>query len=225
MIAGADPQVNPRGALIDAMARSCMERGYMETTVEDLLEETGLSRAEFDRHFKDKEDCGVAAVEAVLTAGIEIVSVSFTGDMSEGESTLRALLGLLDLFAVRPEMGSLAMTDSRQRMPRTAFDRYDGGFAILRAMLDRLRSQGGEESAAPPCGARGALGGAEAVVRRELAEEGAAGLPALLPDLIYSALIPFLGQEEALRIARQGEKLLQERAAQELFEGNSDASF
>jgi AcrR family transcriptional regulator len=206
--ARADPQVNPRGALIDAMARGCMERGYTETTVEDLLAETGLSRADFDRHFIDKEDCGVAAVEAVLTAGIEIVSATFTGDMSEGESTLRALLGLLDLFAARPEMGSLAMTDSRQRMPRTAFDRYDGGFAILRGMLDRLRSQGGEGAGAPPCAARGALGGPEAVIRRELAHGGAAGLPALLPDLIYGALVPFLGQEEALRISRQGEKLL-----------------
>lgn len=212
MSAGAEPGTDSREALIEAMARSCMERGYMETTVEDLLAETGLDRAEFDRHFIDKEDCGVAAVEAVLSAGIEIVSVTFTGDMSEGESTMRALLGLLDLFAARPEMGSMAMTDSRQRMPRAAFDRYDGGFAILRAMLDRLRSQGGEGSAAPPCAARGALGGAEAVVRREIAQGGAARLPALVPDLIYSALAPFLGQREALRISRQGERLLQERA-------------
>jgi AcrR family transcriptional regulator len=213
MSADVDPEMDPRRALIDAMARSCMERGYLETTVEELLAVTGLSRAEFDRHFLDKEDCGVAAVEAVLSAGIEIVSTTFTGDIGEGESTLRALLGLLNLFAARPEMGSLAMTDSRQRMPRAAFDRYDGGFAILRAMLDRQRSQA-KGSSPPPCAARGALGGAEAVVRRELARGGAAELPALAPDLIYSALVPFLGQREALRISRQGGGLLRAGADQ-----------
>jgi AcrR family transcriptional regulator len=194
---------NPRKALLEAMARSCFERGYTDTRVEDLLEATRLSRGEFDRHFKDKEECGVAAVEEVLTEGIGIVSKAFTGDVSESESTLQALQGLLDRFAERPEKGSLALTDSRQRMPRAAYERYAGGFAILIAMLDRLRADGGGFDA-PPRAALAALGGAEAVIRREIAAGRAARLPQLLPDLIYSAVVPFLGQRDALRIARQG---------------------
>lgn len=206
---GGEPSGDDRRrAFLDAMARSCYERGYTDTTVEDLLAETGLSRTDFERHFPDKEACAVAAVELVLTAGIGIVSSAFSGDRAEGESTLRALLGLLQLFAERPEMGSLAMTDSRQRMPLPAYERYAGGFAILHAMLDRLRADAaGHEP--PPAAARAALGGSEALIRRELACGRAAHLPRLAPALIYSALVPFLGQEEALRIARQGRKLLE----------------
>lgn len=206
-----DSALNQREALVEAMAESCVDRGYLDTTIENLLATTGLTQADFDRHFADKEACGAAAVDAVLAAGIGIVSEAFTGDISEPESTLRALLGLLELFARRPAMGSLAMVDSRQRMPAAPLERYVNGFAILRAMLDRLRSEpvAGEE--APPCAARGALGGSEALVRRELVHGRAAELPDLLPDLIYSAMVPFLGQSEALRIARQGRRMAEER--------------
>lgn len=213
----ADAELEPgsesaRKALIEEMAQSCFERGYEETTIEFLLEATELSRSDFDRHFVDKEACGVAAVEAVLAEGIGVVSSAFTGDVSEAESALRALLGLLNLFARNPAMGSLAMTDSRQRMPAAAFERYAGGFAILRAMLDRLRSGDGSagERQPPQVAARGGIGGSEAVVRRELALGRAERLPELLPDLIYSALVPFLGQQEALRVARQGRRLVEE---------------
>jgi AcrR family transcriptional regulator len=202
------PAADPRQALVDAMSRSCFERGYTDTTVGHLLEATGLSLAEFHRHFRNKEECAVAAVEEVLTEGIGVVSRAFTGDTSESESTLRALRSLLELFAERPEKGSLALTDSRQRLPRAAFEPYANGFAILIAMLDHVRSDSPLGSLAPPTAAKAALGGPEALIRREIAEGRARELPRLLPDLIYSALVPFLGQREALRIARQGRSLL-----------------
>jgi len=205
---GASEVRDPREALVEAMSRSCYERGYVETTVEDLLEATGLERSEFDRHFRSEEECGVAAVEAVLAEGIALVGEAFTGDTSEAESTLRALLGLLGRFAERPDKGSLALTDSRQRMPQAAYERYAGGFAILIAMLDRLRSESSLGVEAPPCAAKAALGGSEALIRRELAMRRAENLPALVPDLIYSAVVPFLGQEDALRLARQARSLL-----------------
>ncbi len=122
------------------------------------------------------------------------------------------MLGLLELFAERPHMGSLALTDSRQRMPRAAFERYKGGFAVLIAMLDRLRADGAAGAEAPPNAARAGLGGAEALIRQEMARGRAAQLPRLLPDLIYSAVVPFLGQDEALRLTRQARRLLANRA-------------
>lgn len=76
------------------------------------------------------------------------------------------------------------------------------------AMLDRLRADGASGSEAPPQAARSGLGGAEAVIRREITHGRAATLPRLLPDLIYSAVVPFLGQGEALRLTRTARDLL-----------------
>ncbi|HSS33360.1 MAG TPA: hypothetical protein VLL27_08795 [Solirubrobacterales bacterium] len=204
----ASSEAAARAALIAAMAESCVERGYIDTTIEDLLAATGLRRSDFDRHFAGKEACAVAAVDEALAAGLATVTAGFSGDRPEGESVLQVLLGLLELFAERPALGSLAMTDARQRLPRAAFERYAGGFAILIATLDRLRADGAPGAMAPPNAARGGIGGSEALIRRELARGRAAELPRLLPDLIYSAAVPFLGQKEALRLSRQGAELL-----------------
>ena len=198
---------DPRRALIEAMARSCMERGYEDTTIDGLLAATGLGRATFEQWFADKEACGLAAVDAILAEGLAAVFETFSGDIAEGESVLRGLVALVDLFAEQPAMASLAMIDSRQRMPRAAHERYASGFAMLIAMVDGLRTNAGAGGEPPPCAALAALGGSEAIVRREIAHGRASALRRLLPDLIYSALVPFLGQREALRIARQGQRL------------------
>jgi hypothetical protein len=46
-------------------------------------------------------------------------------------------------------------------------------------------------------------------VRREIAAGRAERLPSMLPDLVYAGTVPFLGQEEALRLARRGQDLAQ----------------
>jgi hypothetical protein len=59
------------------------------------------------------------------------------------------------------------------------------------------------------------VGGAEAVIRREIVAGRREELPRLLPDFIYGATVGFLGQEEgflgqeeAMRLSRQGRELL-----------------
>lgn len=205
-----------RRALVAAMARSCAERGYEETAVEDLLAATGLSRGDFELHFADKEQCAMAAVDAILSDGMSAVSIAYSADTSERDSALMALRLLLRLFAERPAFAGLAFIDSRQAMPSGGRERYEAGFAILTAMLDRLRadSDGGERL--PPLTARAAIGGGEALVRRRLATGRGSELPATLPDLVYSATVPFLGQEEALRLVRDSRVLL--RAEEEFVE-------
>lgn len=197
-----------RRALVEAMADSCMRRGYRLTRVEDLLAATGLSREDFDRHFTDKEQCAMAAVDAILADGMASVSAAYSADTPERESALAALHLLLRLFAEKPAFARLAFIDSRQAMPEGGRERYEAGFAILTAMLDRLRTDSARGEHLPRSTARAAIGGGEALVRRMLATGAGARLPEILPDLVYSATVPFLGQEEALRLSRHSRVLL-----------------
>ena len=75
-------------------------------------------------------------------------------------------------------------------------------------MLDQLRGYSGAETPAPSFAARGAVGGAEAIIRRELVAGRADRLPDLLPDIVYGALVPFMDQEEALRYTGLAEELV-----------------
>lgn len=121
---------------VEAMARSCYERGYSDTTVADLLCATGLTQGDFDRHFAGKEDCAVAAVDQVLGEGIAAVDASFSGDIAEAESALRALLALLELFAEKEHMGE---PRSHRLSPATA----EGRVRALRGrVLDLDRDVG-----------------------------------------------------------------------------------
>jgi len=196
-----------RSRLIEAMARSCAKRGYAETTIEDVVDDARLGRSDFDRHFASKEACAVEAVETILGKTMVVISAAYSADMSETESTLRGLRAILELFAARPALANLAMIHSRQMMPERGLAVYESGFAVLTAMLSRLRDNLGGEGEVPGVAARAAIGGAEAVVRRELLAGQARRLPQLLPDLVYSAAVALLGQDEAFALAQRAREL------------------
>jgi AcrR family transcriptional regulator len=198
-------------ALVTAMAESLAARGYEETRVAEVAAVAGCSRATFNRHFPDKEACALAAVETILSDAMSRVSAGYSADTSEWVSALNALAELLDLFSARPEFAKLAFIGSRQALPTGAGSRYREGFSILAAMLDRLRQEGGPGDGAPATAARAAAGGGEALVRRELVAGRGKQLPVFLPDLVYSATVPFLGQKEALLLARQARALVRTR--------------
>ena len=57
-------RASQRGRLLDAMAEVVAERGYAATTVADVIGAAGVSRKTFYEHFRDKEDCFLAAYDA-----------------------------------------------------------------------------------------------------------------------------------------------------------------
>jgi AcrR family transcriptional regulator len=196
-----------RSRLIESMARSCRRRGYRETTIADVVAGANLSREDFDRCFTDKEACAVEAVETILGKTMVALSAAYSADMSEADSTLRGLRAILELFAARPALADLAMVHSRQMMPRRGLEVYESGFSVLSAMLGRLRESLANDSELPKAATRAAIGGAEAVVRREIVAGRAEHLPEMLPDLVYSAAVVLLGQEAAVGLARRAREL------------------
>src|ERR1044072_861871 len=55
-----------RGRLFGAMVAISSERGFEATTIGDLARVAGVSRAAFYDVFKDKQECMLAAVEALI---------------------------------------------------------------------------------------------------------------------------------------------------------------
>lgn len=198
-----------REALIEAMAETLAEDGYLETSVEKVVRRAGCSREDFDLHFAGKEECAVAAVEHILAAVVKIMSELYSPDRSEVESYLLGIKEILELMSREPAFAQISFIAARQMAPPALKSVLDSGSNLLAAMLDRLREYASAESQ-PPLAARAALGGAEAIVRREIALGTTDGLARFLPDFIYAATVPFLGQQEALRFARHGSEILQE---------------
>jgi AcrR family transcriptional regulator len=195
-----------REQILHAISELCAERGYSETTIDEVIARSGVSAEVFDELFPDKEQCAKAAVDAILAEVMVVVSANYSADRAQRDSYLLAIVAILELLAARPGFAYISFICARQMAPSSLGEGLETGARLLSAMLERLREEG--EAAGPANAARGALGGAEAVVRREIVAGRLEQLPRHLPDFIYAATVPFLGQDEALRLARRGRELL-----------------
>jgi AcrR family transcriptional regulator len=189
--------VSDRERILQAMADSCAERGYAETTVEAVLKRAWVEPHSFESHFAGKQDCALAALNKIVSE--TLARISMTNSATGGAVERRKYEGkaVLELMAARPSFARLAFIDSRQGGTERMHGAYESGVRVLALMMERLGGTGGSTITA-----RAALGGAEAVIRRELAADRAVRLPQLLPDFVYAVLVPFVGQGEALRQAK-----------------------
>jgi AcrR family transcriptional regulator len=197
-----------RERLIDAMAGACAAKGYAATEIDDVLAATGVERSVFDRNFADKADCALAAVNEILAEIAHAAAAAFSPELADWEKLIHAVRALLELLAAQPSYARLACIEARSSMPQEAYERYTAGIRVLIAMLDRARDYAA--LSVPASATRGAIGGAEFLVRRELIAGRAEHLPRLLPDIIYGTVVPFLDQHEALHYRELAKELIKE---------------
>lgn len=198
----------PRERLIAAAAALCAERGYDEMADEEIAGRAKLPAEALRRHFPGgKEECLLAAEKAILLEVVAAVSRSYVADRPEWESVMRGVAAILELMAENPGFAYLGYVFSRQMAPGQVREVNETGHRMIEAMLERgwEYSQTDDQ---PAKAALGVLGGAQAIVRRELVAGRADQLPGILPDCVYIATVPFLGQREALRLTRLAREMV-----------------
>src|SRR5215203_4237978 len=144
------------------MAECSAEKGFIATAVEDVLARANVPRESFESHFNSTEDCASAAFNKLAS----------------------------EMLAARPAFSHLGLIGFRQGGTRRMYEAYDSAARVLALMMERALQESGDPGPSY-AHARAALGGAEALLRRELAAGRAATLPSLLPDFVYAALVPF----------------------------------
>jgi hypothetical protein len=189
------------------MAELCTERGVDELEVTEITRRARTDTETFYNLFVDLEDCLVASTNAVTAQVLSEVSSSYSADLTEWDSGLLGIKAILELMAAQPSFAYLGYVVSRQTAPPRVQEIYRGAARMLTMMIERLWRYS-ELEVQPRRAARAALGACEAVVRAEIVAGRAEQLPRLLPDLAYGASVPFLGQEEARRLAKRGRELL-----------------
>jgi AcrR family transcriptional regulator len=187
-----------RDRALDAVAECCAERGYAATTIEHVVARAEISREQFDALFRDKEDAYIAMSNMVLGELLTVTTGAYSPDKPLVQVVCDAARAILDLMSSRPTYAKVAFLDYRTATPK-ALQLYQSGVRVLVSLLDQVRTDSMQEVPLPSSAARGAIGGAEALLRREVAAGRVEALPEILPEIIYSCLAPLLGQEEALR--------------------------
>ena len=192
-----------RQRLLDAMASVCAQRTYAATTIAEVVENAGVSRATFYELFRDKEDCFVATLDdwiRMLAAAIQPVIYAERDGTGWPGKVRDVITALLEFIASKPDHATAAIVEALPAGER-AFARYSAASHLLVSQLDQGRAFM-HAGPTPPSGtARAIVGGGESLVVAELGSGRADRVPELLPDILYLALTPYVGQEAALSYA------------------------
>ena len=190
-----------RRRLLAGAARALAEHGYAELTVEQILKEAGVSRTTFYEHFKNRRDCVLAAHEAAFERLSTAIARVCAGEGAWPDRLAVSVGVTVDYAAAAPEEAQLLVPDTMGADPvlaRRAQDSTD-------FFVDLLRP-GREYSAAaaelPELTERALVGAATSVIGARLGSDQADHLPGLKVQLVELLLLPYVGPEEAQRVAR-----------------------
>jgi AcrR family transcriptional regulator len=197
-----------RERLLAAVVRVSAAQGYQATSVADILKEAGVGRESFYKHFKDKEDCFVAANDT-LVADLEArVAKAYGEPGSWPERVRRGLATTLQWFGSNPEIARVMMIEMGTVGP-IASERFRTTFRRFTALLDD-----GKEfiDTAPDLPNLATLAGGAVFARvyEEVALGNCANLPQLLPQLTFELLLPYIGEAAAKKELRKAEKAVAE---------------
>jgi AcrR family transcriptional regulator len=188
-----------RQRLLEATIRVVAEKGYATTTVADLTREAGISRTTFYEMFDDKQACFLAAYDAAVDTLVRRVSATY--EAAEGPWPERARAGLatlLEALAEEPALARLALVDIGAAGP-AAQRRYRAAVQRLTPLFEDGRDFAPGGRGLPANVSRMAIGGVAGLIVDELLSGRAEHLPAILPDVLFATLTPYLGPDVAAR--------------------------
>ncbi|HUC00110.1 MAG TPA: TetR/AcrR family transcriptional regulator [Solirubrobacterales bacterium] len=195
-----DDRDERRGRLIAAFSKAAGEQGYSRLDVERVSRYAGLPPAGFYEQFGSLEEALVAAQEAFLgrlwtevtTACEEVglwpfrvraVVAAVIGSLVESSSLSR-------VFAIEAPAASLVAAERQF----AALDRLAGLLAEGRKRYPRAQRL-------PAITERVLIGGGVSVISQYLLAEDPKTISALREQLVAVLLAPYLGEEEARRVA------------------------
>jgi len=186
-----------RERLLAGMLRACAQLGYRELTVQDVLERAGVSRPTFYEHFENKEDCFLAAFDAAVGRLRDRVEGATASGERWRERLRAAVEELLRFVSDEPDAARTLIVEARASCPE-ALDRRDEVLDRFAACIDtEVRAELDTEASISPIAAAGVVGGIESLLYDRINREDTADLEALVPSLMYFAVLPFEGHEAA----------------------------
>jgi AcrR family transcriptional regulator len=186
---------NQRERILGGVMAAVAANGYGATRVEDVIALAGVSRRTFYDHFSNKEQAFLAAYDFV----VEQLRIGVAGAYASGgnwaSKVRRGLGAFLNQLAGEPELAHVCIVEAVAAGPK-ALERRMVAMADFRLFLTPPTPEH------PPVIVSGVtaetvVGGVYEVIYSRVVTHRTAELPDLLPALLYSVLLPFVGTEVA----------------------------
>jgi AcrR family transcriptional regulator len=190
---------NQRARLVSSMIETVAELGYGKATIAKVIKAAKISRRTFYESFANKEDCYRAAYEATFEYLRDRVLT--TASEEDWPGSVRAGIGaLLESLASHPKLASFFLVS-----PASVGDEIAARHHLaMRELVEALVSTAPKKTAkgvAAETRVEALAGGLSRLTGMKVSAGRSDELPALLPDLVELFLRPYVGSEEAVRVA------------------------
>jgi AcrR family transcriptional regulator len=190
---------NQTDRIMAGMIATVAKHGYHDASISEIVKVAGVSRSTFYVHFSSKEECFFATFEAIANFMREAVREAASVEESWPEQVRAKLAAQLEIYAADPDLARFTLI-APGRAGEGIAARYQqaAGNALAEfavGMPDSIQAP----SRAVQLTIVGGM--ATLIINRVAAGEGES-VPELLPDLLEFLLSPFLGHEEAIRLAQ-----------------------
>jgi AcrR family transcriptional regulator len=189
-----DPFADP---VATALVEIVTERGYEATDVASVIRRAGVTMAEFHRRFADKEDCVQQVYEAFIDDFLEQIRGAFEAESVWPASLRAAAYSTMDWMDAHPDTARFGMVDvlaARNEMIRV---RREEIFVYCAGLIDAGREVAPDPAAVPEAAAVMAVGAVVQIVTRRMQSGVGLEFGRLVPELMYAAVLPYLGEEAA----------------------------
>lgn len=191
-----------RERILDAVANLSASKGYTAVTVKDIAEQAAVSLDAFYEHYAGKEDAFLVAYEVGHAKGLTIVEHAYDAAPDWYTAIRAAIAALFDFLASEPAFAHLSLVDARIATDRTA-ERASRGVSAYAQMLLPGFERGRSRSGPPSVAVEAIIGGIFELCLSYTLQNRAEALSELVPRATYFALAPFVGAEEAGRLATE----------------------
>lgn len=185
-----------REMLLQAMLEELVGKGYVDASVESAREVAGVSTTEFAAEFKGKDECLFAAYERLTEQVVATASAECDRDDPWPDRVRVGLESLLEAVASHPDMAR-ALTRSFPGIRPAAYERYVELLSRFVPFMEEGREYSGVEEELPGEVELLAVGAAEAIIFAEVDAGRAERLPQMMPEILFSVLVPFMGPDRA----------------------------
>jgi AcrR family transcriptional regulator len=190
-----------RDLILAAMIRVVGSKGYKETSVADVIEETPTSRTTFYKYFEDKHDCFLAAYEMLVEQVFAEVVANCDGSLPWLERVESGLETIVKLFALDPELARTAVVEVAAAGADARQLHWNAVSRFTAFLEDGRELSGGREL--PENISLMSAGAVSGLIFDELLAGRAAQLQAMLPDLLFAMLVPYIGPRAAAEEMRR----------------------
>jgi AcrR family transcriptional regulator len=188
---------NQRERILAAVADVVGRSGYADMRVEDVVVAAGVSRRTFYDHFSDKEAAFLAAYDAVVGQLLNRIREAYEAEDDFVGRVRASLETFVDFVASDPSFADMAIVEVLAAGPE-AVSRRNNAMAMLAQLIQSAADELLPKRGRPPVlTAEAIVGGVYEVVYSRVLQDQASELPELLPDLVHSVLLPYVGPEKA----------------------------